>query len=317
MSLTESDGRNQPQAEEDSSRLYRRLLFAHSLSDRISRLVPGRLGVKLGSLVARGILPPFREAVLCPTLMGFDLLVAPGDGNAYYYEGVYEAGTIDIMRRCLRPGDVFIDAGASIGQMSLYASHLVGTSGRVFSFEPAPQRFAALMTSVERAGRTNVVAKQAALGETPGRLDLYLDLVSPSLIPRDLDTETERRTASADILRLDDVMSDAGCTEVRMMKIDVEGFELPLLRGAKALLESPTAPIICIEHERHGGDEMRPLHFLQGVNDYAFFKLIGRKERASKLRRLDDPSKARVGDNVFCLLPHHVADLEKNGVIAA
>ncbi|WP_234981526.1 hypothetical protein [Fontimonas thermophila] len=43
------------------------------------------------------------------------------------------------IRSILRPGDVFVDAGANIGFYSILASRIVGTEGRVISVEMMPQ----------------------------------------------------------------------------------------------------------------------------------------------------------------------------------
>jgi precorrin-6B methylase 2 len=54
----------------------------------------------------------------------------------------------------LRAGDTFWDIGANIGSISLLASRIVGSDGRVFSFEPLPDAPECWRTP---SGRFNVV----------------------------------------------------------------------------------------------------------------------------------------------------------------
>jgi hypothetical protein len=65
-----------------------------------------------------------------------------------------------------RPGDVAIDAGAGIGDASLWLAHRVGASGRVHAFEPDPSRLALfrqnLQLNPELAGRVDLVAESPA-----------------------------------------------------------------------------------------------------------------------------------------------------------
>src|SRR5690606_6625977 len=82
---------------------------------------------------------PTRELNL-KTIYGFGLRIDPatdrGMERSIYLTGTYEQGTLFVMRQILRPGDVFVDVGANIGWMTLYAVQCVGKGGKVFAFEP-------------------------------------------------------------------------------------------------------------------------------------------------------------------------------------
>ena len=215
------------------------------------------------------------------------------------------------MRQCLRPGDVFIDAGASVGQMSLLASHLVGQRGRVLAFEPYAVRHRDLLNSIALNGCTNIVPFNAGLGRDDGKILLFKDRGSPSMVPLDVDE-------AADLVALrglDLVLEEEGVDVVRMLKVDVEGFEADVLIGATALLSSRQAPILCIEHgvyERLGTDA---LSVVRNANDYRFYALVRSKKHVSRLRRVKDRRNLRDGDNVFCLLPRHLEELSHSAVL--
>src|SRR5688572_18458845 len=113
-----------------------RFRFAHRLSDALIGAWPLRGGAYLAKQATSRLLPRLRGPTVCRTSLGIDLVVSPRDGVNYYCLGAYERGTLHVMRHCLRPGDAFVDVGASIGQMALYAARLVGDAGRVLAIEP-------------------------------------------------------------------------------------------------------------------------------------------------------------------------------------
>jgi FkbM family methyltransferase len=262
---------------------------------------------------AEAVLPPLSSPTICPTTLGFVLVVSKDDGVNYYYDGSYESGTLHVMSLCLRPGDVFVDVGASIGQMTFHASRLVADEGRVLAFEPHPERFASLKGGLDLNNVRNVVAYEGGLGSTNERRSLYTARASPSLVAT---ADDHYESAAVDVMTLDQVLNDENVSVVRMMKIDVEGFELPVLEGARDLMTSPHAPIVCMEHDRHGEDPLKPLEFLRSANDYRFFNLRRRKSHVSGLvevKRLED---VRIRDNVFCFLPAHLDSLKGSPLFA-
>jgi FkbM family methyltransferase len=294
--------------------LRARLRHAHRVADVFVSAWPLRAGPRIVRGLLSQLLPPLRAPLVCPTSLGFDLVVAPADGKNYYYLGCYERGTLHVMRHCLRPGDVFVDAGASVGQMTLLASDLVGPEGRVLAFEPHPARFAGLAEGIRVNARRNVVAWEAALGEADGaELKLYTARVSPSLVQS---AAVEERHARVHSLRLDSTLSAEGVARVRMLKVDVEGFEATVLRGAGDLLRREQAPIVCLEHSTHGVDPMEPLRWLASVNEYRFFNLSRTKDCVSRLREVVDLARVRGNDNVFALLPSHVVELACSALFA-
>src|SRR5919198_432405 len=50
--------------------------------------------------------------------------------------GHYEREEIAFVRRVLKPGDTAVDVGAHIGFFTMHMASIVGSSGRVYAFEP-------------------------------------------------------------------------------------------------------------------------------------------------------------------------------------
>src|SRR6266516_2742793 len=74
----------------------------------------------------------------------------------------YEPSIGRAMKTYLRPGDTFWDIGANIGWFSLLASKIVGSNGKVFSFEPSPDVFNLL--SANARGLNSIRAIQCGVG---------------------------------------------------------------------------------------------------------------------------------------------------------
>jgi FkbM family methyltransferase len=175
-------------------------------------------------------------------------------GGTIYWQGYYSRDEIAVLKRILRPGMVFVDAGANFGEFTLIAAKHVGPSGRVVSFEPEPAVYAQLAANVALSKSHNVIALQLALGERESTVPLYChassvapsfrnDIVA-SVMPRNDSVET----GSARCRRLDDVLRELGIDRVDVLKSDVEGYELFLLRGASETLER--RPILILELSR-------------------------------------------------------------------
>lgn len=136
------------------------------------------------------------------------------------------------VKSLLSPGDVFVDVGCNIGLLSLAAKVAVGADGRCIAFEANPviAQYARL-NSLLNGSSIEVV--NAALGSISG-------LVSISVSEPDDEVFVKANPQSGTnlivpVMRLDDLLSSIS---VKLLKIDVEGYELEVLKGAVTLLQS-------------------------------------------------------------------------------
>ena len=95
-------------------------------------------------------------------------------GTAPMYYGSYALLVIEVMKRLLHPGDVFLDVGANIGYLSAVAAGLVGKSGEVHCFEPVPAYFYRLQRLAELNPEYEIVSNARAAGETAGTCRIYI-----------------------------------------------------------------------------------------------------------------------------------------------
>jgi len=153
-----------------------------------------------------------------------------------------------LVRRFLRPGDVFVDGGAHVGMFSLVAAAAVGATGSVYAFEPSPETYAGLEANVALNGFGNVRAHQEALAAEDGILQFTVfdgDTAAFSSVHPGSDV-AGGRTIDVASKRLADRVPQEVWPRIAMLKLDVEGAELDALRGAEPLLDA-VHPVILME----------------------------------------------------------------------
>ncbi len=310
------------QLENDSStfldlRRNRRLHFLHMLEHRPlawmkANGVPGT-GIirRVARLVAP--LPRVSGPTLVQTNFGFSMLVDPLSDQTLerplYELGVYEAGTLRVLKELLIEGDVFVDAGANIGLMSLAASQWVGQLGRVIAVEPIPRNYKVLCYNIALNNRHNVQTYRCALGSGPGVGTMYerpqVGWVGASFV----ETAASSSAHEVPIISLEELVARSGQAFVSVVKIDVEGWELEVLKGAGPLLSSKEAPAIVVEYSSlnpmHSGEPTDIYHFLLEANRYTVYKLTRGKWTPSRLEQVDMPERLPEHDNLFFFLDGH------------
>lgn len=150
-----------------------------------------------------------------------------------------EKGVFSAITTLLRPGDIFIDAGANIGVYTVLASRLVGPDGRVICVEMMPDTADRLEAHVGINGLSNVSIVRKALSNQSGQQVMAAVEVGKYGKASIADSEGESllRIPVA-TTTLDDIAH--GLATVRLMKMDIEGVELAALDGGKALLDRLT-----------------------------------------------------------------------------
>ncbi len=146
------------------------------------------------------------------------------------WTGHYEPDFLHLLDQWMQPDWVCFDVGGNVGALTLaMAQRLKGGSGKVHTFEPAPETFARLRTNValNPSVEGNVVLVNQGVGEKPcvlrwseepdneGNGDLLGTTGTEVAV-----TTVDRYVLDNDISRLD------------MMKIDVESMEYEVLLGA-------------------------------------------------------------------------------------
>lgn len=279
-------------------------------------------GVRLISrLLPRVILPAPDRAVRLRTIHGFDLYVDPvadrGVERSLYETGTYEKGTLHIMHHLLDRGAVCVDVGANIGLMSVAMSRMIGPDGIVYAIEPNPEARSILVHNVDINGVKNIAVIPFAIGSSVSRAVIYDGLEGnrgrASLVAFGGD-----RIDEVEVRPLGDVLPEG--TELDLVKIDVEGFELEVLRGMGSFVNGRRAPILVVEFSQERGagsiDGSRSLYeHLLSIGRYRLFHGRAGKERISRLVEISSASELPLHDNVFCLTQEHIAKAMSIGIL--
>lgn len=166
--------------------------------------------------------------------------------------GEYSPAEAEVMTRCVGPGDVAVDVGASIGVFSLALGRSVGASGTVYAFEPQRPLFEILCANLMLNRVETVVAYPYAVADRESlvrfpRVDLAEadGLFGGAAIGHAARKSEVVRMISIDSLRL---------PRCRLIKADVEGWEGAVLRGAGRTIQAHR-PVVIAEANRVGAFE--------------------------------------------------------------
>lgn len=179
------------------------------------------------------------------------LLPWPKGFRELYLTGRFEPTETSVWTKILKPGDVVIDGGANWGYYSLLAAKLVGPSGKVFAIEPIALTVEALRRNIRASGVDGAtVIIQAAILDHSGTVDLSIYQDDPMGTQSSVglrDDQVQITTVRTAVITLDGLCDQSKCRP-NLIKLDVEGSELPALRGAATLLaREDDAPAIACE----------------------------------------------------------------------
>jgi FkbM family methyltransferase len=156
-----------------------------------------------------------------------------------YYESLLEFGY-----KFLSEGDTVIDGGANQGIFTCAFGVFVGSTGRVFAFEPQSYATSCIRMNCELNGLENVEIFEGALSRTSGEgfLDTSRGPVAASIV-RDFGS---RCGVPVKTYAIDELRAQNRMPAVNFCKLDIEGAELDALIGARETIEQD-APGICLE----------------------------------------------------------------------
>jgi FkbM family methyltransferase len=203
------------------------------------------------------------DELVIQTIHGFNIIVDGHDVSLtpeLVFKGYYELPEENFLKNAARGGDWVIDVGANVGSFSLLAAQQVGQFGRVFAFEPNPRPSQLMAKSlVMNWMHERVIQRPVAVGNSHGTVELSFvadrlgdgrvgkDDVTGSTFDESLKTLGHDRTAVLVVqcVRLDDEFPVD--VPIKVLKIDVEGYEGRVLAGAKRLLQRRCIDFIVLE----------------------------------------------------------------------
>lgn len=232
---------------------FRLRRFLLRLDDRFCHRDPtsrvGRSLRRLASLLRR--VAPFREGRYVKSIYGPWLLERDDVTFRQCANGGYGFFFADYLAAVSEPS-TFIDVGANVGLYSLVASTNPSFAA-VHAFEPSSESVSHLRANLARNGAPAVVVHPVAIMDAPGRskISVHPGHSGRSAIVRDPDTlgGASPTHEVVDVVSTEylDAELAPSVTGPIVVKIDVEGHELPVLRAMAASVIWPSVRSIWCE----------------------------------------------------------------------
>ena len=171
------------------------------------------------------------------------------DAERNIFLGRYDAPLIAFLAKTCRRGDSVMDIGANAGAISVAAANIVGSEGMVWAIEPNPVLVDRLLRLASDNPLHNVAVLNCAVGDLDGSAPFYVSSSHPfsSLDRAYLPSYPIKAVVQVTTRSLDSIWRSLGEKQVRLIKIDAQGYENRILRSAGAMLAQSPPDIIVIE----------------------------------------------------------------------
>ena len=216
---------------------------------------------------------------------------------------------IKFLRHLLQTGQQVIDIGANYGTYSLSMAKKIGSSGKVWAFEPASSTAKLLVESIAINGFDHIILEQSALSNTSGTAQLSLNQNSElnSLIHNEVSAIVSETVS---LTTLDECLEKYGWQAIDFMKIDAEGEEHNIIKGGNRFF-AQLSPLIQYEVKTEGLHlELVKLFAELGYNSYRLVRGL------NLLVPFDTESTAdEYLLNLFCCKQDHAELLASQGFL--
>jgi FkbM family methyltransferase len=150
--------------------------------------------------------------------------------NRILYFGVWEPTITRYLLTLELEGQAVLDIGANVGYYTILCAKLVGDKGKVYAVEPMPRILDLLRHNIQMNHLENVAVLDRCVSTVSGLQEMYY---GPTY---NLDKSSEHsfRASSEKVLvkavTFSELLAPAELKRIRLVKIDVEGAELPILQ---------------------------------------------------------------------------------------
>jgi len=298
-----------------------RIQFARRLS-KVLLYFPSEYSIKLRNFISKKIIKKNHGYGICTTLYDIKMLVNIKDniGSQIYFSGVYEPHTLWLLQKILRNGSVFFDVGAYIGDIACIATNFVGCNGFVYAFEPVLEHYNMMIYNIKINNLRNIKALNYALGDANIKKIMYVTELDNRGTDSLLSTNRNVNPSfMVDVKTIDNLLLEGKIRIPDVIKIDVEGYELNVLYGSKGLLNSPEAPILCVECNLKLSRNVNKLNdmyqYLVRENKYHIFKISLNKFKKIKLIEIHDILNLPSHGNIYGFLDKHIEKYKHLNII--
>lgn len=223
-------------------------------------------------------------------------------GRAAFYCGDLDPKVTWVCRQLIQKGDTVLDIGANIGVTTVAMASMVGANGRVHSFEPNPELQLMLKQVIEKNRFNNVTLHSMALGPAESQMQLNVPRANAGMGSLVRHGSGDDAVYTVPVRRLSDIVAQEKISSIRLIKIDVEGFEADVFNGAQEVLRDikPEAILFELNQEKGALGEQAVVRILHEAG-YEFLSIPQCKTRM-RLESIDLTRPLPRGGNDYLAL---------------
>lgn len=150
--------------------------------------------------------------------------------------GKFSESETEVFESLIKYGDVVVNIGAHVGYFTLLAADKVGSSGKVYSFEPDINNYRILKRNIEANNIINVTLVKCALSDKKGDGYLYKSYENTG-DHKIYKTKEIRNYEKIRIDTIDNYFKNLNI-KIDLIKIDVQGVEPKVIRGGLKTIKS-------------------------------------------------------------------------------
>ena len=161
-----------------------------------------------------------------------------------FWYGYYEKELGELLKKIVRPGDVFLDLGANIGYFSLLVANN-SPAIKIISFEPVADLFQKMNDNISLNNIKNISTINAAVGEINEEKELYI--AAPDNLGMSSFKQPQNYAGKKEKVKLvaiDDWFKTSGLSKIDIVKLDIEGSEFAALNGMKEVIQKQKPVLI-------------------------------------------------------------------------
>lgn len=200
---------------------------------------------------------------------GYQICVDPTEyvGKSIYNGRFHEAKLRDKILQEIEDGDKIADIGAHIGSTALIFRQAVGKQGEVICFEPNPESFEMLQSTIERNNFDNFKLFNQALGDSNEEIKLEhnSDNTGGSSIK---DSKKVDKTFNVDLVEAKDKLDSLG--EIDWAKIDVEGAEYEIISNLGDNIARFKGLFLELHSDRLSDNEIKEIYEILSSNGLVY-----------------------------------------------
>ena len=221
--------------------------------------------------------------------------------------GAYEKFMLFFMRDMLLATEekkIVMDIGANIGNHALFISKFAST---VHAFEPYEPARASLEEKIQVNNIKNIIIHPLGLSDQKESIPYYpqdTECIGTGSFEKGFCASDEKNAITLEVDRGDDIVAAKNISDVGLIKIDVEGFEIQVLKGLRSTL-SNNRPVVIFETlpgTRESTETDLEIMSSLFPEKYSFFVFSRRdkKEGCYSLRRVTSVDSLQSNDIIAC-----------------